>query len=214
MKLFNNFPFYKQLNLTDCGSSCLRMICKFHGKEIHHPQYVDSIMPNSREGVSVKNIEDAGIKLGFNVITGNINFHTLSNLAPLPCIIHWKQGHFVVIYKVKSGKVHVSDPAFGKLKYSIAEFMIGWTSRNDLDGKGIAILLEPNSSFNLKHDHLATERKKLSFSFFLQYLYPYKKYYFQLFLSLLLGSVLQMIFPVLTQSIVEIMALLTRILHC
>ncbi len=217
------FPFYKQLDAMDCGPTSLRMIAKHYGKaytlqSLREKSYI------TREGVSLLGISDAAEAIGFRTMGVRFSFEKLVEEAPLPCIVHWKQNHFVVVYKIKSKRVnkltskqvdkltgkrvdssatiYVSDPAHGLIEYTKDEFLKGWLStKTDGEDKGIALLLEPTSDFYNKDDE--TKKNKANFSFLFSYLRPHKKFIIQLILGLLLGSMLQLIFPFLTQSIVD-----------
>lgn len=199
MTFFDKFPIFKQIDSNDCAASCLRIICKFYGKDVH-PGYLDKILLRNTDGSSFNDLEEASNLLGLGTLVGSVEYETLAELVPLPCIIHWQKKHFVVVYKVTSKGVYVSDPSFGKIVYSPAEFKKGWLDKGD---KGVSLIVEPKASFHEELEYLNHSNEKLSLKFFIKYLYPYKKYYFQLFMGLLLGSVLQMIFPILTQSIVD-----------
>ena len=119
--------------------------------------------------------------------------------VPLPCLVHWEQRHFVVVYKVNKKNVWIADPAKGKVKLSRKEFEKGWFSDHQ---KGIALLLlEPSPTF-YEYEGDQTNKKGLGFLF--QYFRPYKRLVTQLILGLILGSIFQLIFPFLTQAIVDI----------
>jgi ATP-binding cassette subfamily B protein len=159
----------------------------------------------SREGVSLLGISEAAEQIGFRTLGARFSFQKLEE-APLPCIVHWNQNHFVVVYRIKKkGKrvwVYVADPASGKLKYTQEEFCNCWHStKNQGENEGIALLLEPTPDFYSKEEEKINRK---GFSFLFNYLRPYKNLAFQLFLGLLFGSLLQLIFPFLTQSIVDI----------
>lgn len=216
--MLNKFPFYRQLDAMDCGATCLRMIAKFYGKTYS----LDSLRKKSYlsiEGASLLGISKAAENIGFRSLGIKTNISRLAQ-APLPCIVHWKQKHFVVVYDIHIGKrdsrllerseikaenikgyVKVADPANGKIKYTIKEFLSGWISdRKEGKDEGIALLLEVTPDFyNLEGE----KPNKTKFSFILKYLLPYKKLILQLFLGMLLGTLLQLIFPFLTQSIVD-----------
>ena len=70
-------------------------------------------------------------------------------VAPLPCILHWNQNHFVVLYKQKRGKkFYIADPGKGLVTYSRKEFMEHWIStRSQGEEKGIAMFLQPTPLF-------------------------------------------------------------------
>ena len=197
------FPFYAQLDQMDCGPTCIRMIAKHYGRSISGDK-IRKLSETTREGTSLKNISDAAEKIGFRTLGVKIDLKQLESECPLPCIIHWQQYHFIVVYKIKDGQVFVADPAHGLLKYPKEEFIkhwIGETAKQDTQ-EGIALLLEPTPKLNLKEiDDIESHK---GFSFLYQYLFRYKKFLVQLFLGLLVGSLLQLIFPFLTQSVVDI----------
>src|SRR6056297_2127655 len=198
------FPFYKQLDAMDCAPSCVRMIAKYYGKNytlqtLRDKSYI------TREGVSMLGISDAAEAIGFRSMGVRITFEQLVKEAPLPCIAHWKQNHFVVVYKIKQTKkgvfVHVADPARGLIKFTKEEFISGWaTTKEGGEEKGLCLLLETTPDFYCTEDE---KPDKSGFKFLFSYLRPYKKIITQLFLGLILGSLLQLIFPFLTQSIVD-----------
>ncbi len=199
------FPYYKQLDAMDCGPSCLRMISKHYGKN-YSLQTLRDKSYITREGVSMLGISDAAEAIGFRSMGVRITFEQLLNETPLPCVAHWTQNHFVVVYKIKkqrNGKifVHVSDPARGLIKFTKEEFLSGWASTKEGgEDKGLCLLLETTPDFYKADDE---KLNKSGFKFLFSYLRPFKKIITQLFLGLLLGSLLQLIFPFLTQSIVD-----------
>jgi ATP-binding cassette, subfamily B, bacterial len=196
-----SFPFYKQLDAMDCGPSCLRMIAKHYGKT-YTLQGLREKCFITREGVSLLGISDAAENIGFHTLGVRIDIKKLTGEAPLPCIVHWKQRHFVVVYKIKNHQVFVADPAHGLVKYTEKEFLDGWFStKTEDEDKGIAMLLEPTPEF---YSHADEKINKSGFRFLFSYMRPYKKFLIQLFLGLILGSLLQLVFPFLTQSVVDV----------
>lgn len=199
------FPFYKQLDAMDCGPSCLRMIAKYYGKS-YSLQTLRDKSYITREGVSMLGISDAAEAIGFRSMGVRITFEQLMNEAPLPCVAHWNQNHFIVVYNIKkhrNGKVfvYVSDPARGLIKFTKEEFLSGWANTKEGgEEKGLCLLLETTPDFYQVEDE---KLNKSGFKFLFSYLRPYKSLLVQLVLGLLLGSLLQLIFPFLTQSIVD-----------
>lgn len=195
------FPFYQQFDVMDCGPSCLRMVAKYYGKHFSN----ESLREKSyitREGVSLLGISDAAESIGMRSMGVKITFDQLKKEAPLPCIVHWGQQHFVVVYKISKGKVYVADPAFGRLEYSEKEFCEKWVSTvEDGQGKGICLLLQPSPDFYKEADE---KSNRTGFRFVLNYLKPYRKLVIQLLLGFLLGSLIQLVLPFLTQSVVDI----------
>lgn len=197
------FQFYSQPDEMDCGPTCLRMIAKHYGRSISLEK-IRRLSETTREGSSLRNIADASEDIGFRSLGVKVSYKQLQKEVPFPCIIHWKQEHFVVIYQIKNSTVLVADPAHGLLKYTPEELVKEWIGANaTLDTEeGIALLLEPTPKLKQTEDDDISSRK--GFSFLYQYLFRYKKFLVQLFIGLLAGSLLQLIFPFLTQSVVDI----------
>ncbi len=196
-----SFPFYKQLDAMDCGPSCLRMIAKFYGKS-YSLQTLREKSYLSRDGVSMMGISEAAESIGFRTMGVSLTPEKLFSTAPLPLLVHWKQNHFVVVYKVARDTVFVADPAFGLVKYTKAEFLKNWISvQQDGEKKGLALLVETTPDFYAEEGEVVD---KSSFRFLLSYLKPHRKYIVQLILGMLLGSILQLLFPFLTQSVVDV----------
>lgn len=203
------FPLYNQNEVMDCGPACLRMISKYYG---HHYslQTLRQKCFITREGVSLLGISDAAESIGFRTCGVKITGEQLVNEAMLPCILYWNNSHFVVCYKIKrkrGGKLifYIADPASQRLQYEEDEFKKCWlgVTLADVNRRGIALLLEPNANFaNIEEEPERSSKKSLLF--FLRYLLPYKTQFAQLALGMALGSVLQMAFPILTQSLVDV----------
>ena len=147
LKSVGYFPFYHQLESADCGPACLRMIAKYYGRS-YSIQYLREQAFITREGVSMLGISDAGERIGFRTMGVKVTLEQLREEVPLPCILHWNQNHFVVLYKVKKGKYYVADPAAEKLVYTEVELARCWCS-TVTEGKdtGAALLFEPGPDF-------------------------------------------------------------------
>ena len=196
-----SFPHYSQHDVMDCGPTCLRMVSAFYGKRYS----LEGLREKSfitREGVSMLGISEAAEKIGFRSICVQVSYEMLQE-APLPCIVHWNQQHFVVVYRMNDKHVWVADPGAGKLKYTREEFCRCWLSaKTDGEDTGVALLLEPTPEFYAQEDEGEKTNYK-GFGFLYSYLRPYKQLVGQLLLGLLLGSMIQLMLPFLTQSIVD-----------
>lgn len=196
-----NFPFYQQLDQMDCGPTCLRMIAKHYGLSLNIQRLRDA-SGFSREGVSLLGIAEAAESMGFRTIAVKVPFNKLIKDAPFPCIIHWQQNHFVVLVEVQKNTVLLADPAKGLRKIAKDDFCEHWaTTQEDGQPVGVALLLEPTPAFYEQEDD---KKQGLDFSYLLKYLWSYKKLLIQLAIGLLVGSGLQLVFPFLTQSIVDV----------
>ena len=202
-----SFPSYIQLDAMDCGPSCLRMIAKHYGR--HYS--LETLRQHSfitREGVSMLGISDAAEHIGFRTSGVMISFEQLVKEASLPCVVHWRQNHFVVVYNIKKDnkaghRIYVADPALGLVTYDEADFKKCWLStRKENEDKGAALLLQPGPEFLDREEE--KENRNRSLRYFLRYLAPYKSQLVQLVLGMLVVSILQLIFPFLTQSLVDV----------
>ena len=199
------FPHYLQADDMDCGPTCLRMIAKFYGKN-YSLQTLRKNCHISRNGVSMLGISDAAEQLGFRTSGVKIPWEKMRDEIPLPCIAHWEQDHFVVVYDIKRKKngkdlIYVSDPAQMRLVYTKDEFLRYWYSTEVKNEKvGTALLLEPTPKFYLEDDE---KQPGLRLNYLLQYLRPYRKFIVQLFLAMITGSIVSLIFPFITQSVVD-----------
>ncbi|WP_316803119.1 peptidase domain-containing ABC transporter [Pedobacter nototheniae] len=195
------FPFYKQFDSKDCGPTCIRMIAKFYGKD-YSLQTLREKGNLSKEGISINGISKIGEHIGFRSLAVKVDFEKLKAEAPLPAIAHWNQNHFIVIYKITDKKVYAADPSFGLISYSHEEFLRGWGC-DIVQGKekGILLLLDPTPDFFSQKGEATVN--KANISFILKYLMQFKKSLMYVCISLLVGCLLQLVFPFLTQSIID-----------
>lgn len=212
------FPHYKQSDFKDCGPTCLKIIAKFYKKTISIQQ-LRQISETTRAGSSLLGLSEASEKIGLRSLGVKLTLKRILE-APLPCILHWNKNHYVVLYKISKGRrtkvlpfgktedgngtFYISDPAHGLLKYNKEEFLKHWIGNNATDQteEGIALLIEPTAKFY--DSDFKEDKQEFGFSFLSKYLFKYKRFLWQLIIGLLAASLLQVIFPFLTQSIVDV----------
>ncbi len=197
----SRFPLFIQHDSMQCGIACLQMVCKYYGREYSLAE-LSEICFATTEGVSMLGISEAATKLGFNPVAGKLELKELAD-APLPAILHWKQNHFVVLYKIRKHKYYIADPGKGLIKLSEDEFSKAWLSC-EVDGVdcGVALFLETTPKFYESEPQKAPEQH--SFKFLLGYFKRYRKYFGKIILGLFIGCVLQLILPFLTQAVVDV----------
>ena len=195
------FPFVKQFDAMDCGPACLKMIAAFYRKNFSL-DYLRRKCYITREGVSFLGLSEAADSVGFRTLGVKIPYNLLKEKVTLPCIAHWQQKHFVVVYKIKNDKVWIADPATGLIKLSREEFEKKWaTTLTEGNQTGLALIVEPAPELYSTEDQ---PEKSDGFRFLLKYFRLYRKYLGQLLLGLLIGSCIQLIIPFLTQSIIDV----------
>lgn len=237
------FPHIQQLDTMDCGATCLRMVAAHYGMT---PQAVEvrKASYTSREGVSLLGISDAAEGLGFHTVGVKLSWEQLRDEAPLPCIVHWNQNHFVVVYRIarRGGTwyVYVSDPGVGRLKYTEEQFLKSWietrgtdcsasagtTENNVASSKGVALLLEPTPEFYRRREGDMHSEPLLSLGNrngkdkrndlytlkrLIKYLRPHRQSIVQIFSAMIVATLLSLILPFITQSVVDIGVSLGRI---
>ncbi len=207
----NLFPHYQQLDAMDCGPTCLRMIAKYYERS-YSLQNLRERSFITRQGVSMLGISDAAESIGLRTQGVRINLEQLIEDVPLPCILHWNQNHFVVLYDIEKKKTlfskgdecrfKISDPAKGKYSMDKVGFEKCWIStKQEGRDSGTALLLSPTPDFYERIDD--EEQQKKNLSFYLKYLFPYKSQLLQLVVGMLIGSAFSLILPFLTQAVVD-----------
>jgi ATP-binding cassette subfamily B protein len=201
------FPLYKQLNSMDCGPTCLRMIAKYYGRH-YNGNTIRELAGFNKEGVSLLGISEAAEKIGFRTRAVQLTYKQLTREALLPCILHWDHNHFVVLpppprLPWQRRKVVIADPGRGRLSYTNKEFIKGWITSisEEGDSVGTAMLLEPTPRF---YEEKGEAQIKLSWTLLYRYLRQSRWQLMHVTIALLIGSLLQLVFPLLTESIVDI----------
>lgn len=189
----------------DCGPTCLRMVAKYYGRNISL-EHLRNKSQFGKEGVSMLGLADAAESIGLKAIGAKLNFEQLINDAPLPAILHWDHYHFVVLTpKSNKNTLIIADPANGIIKLAKKDFTKRWysTTENE-EGKGTVLLLETTPLFReMDYSDDVSVNRKIGTGYLFNYIKEHKSYFFQIGLGLLIGSILQLIFPYLTQSIVD-----------
>ncbi len=178
------------------------MVAKHYGKQLL-PDFLRQNAHITREGVSLLGISEAAEKIGFRTLAAKITFEQLDEEATLPCILHWNQKHFVVLppqnynRNKKNDKILVADPAHGLIRIDKATFLRSWMGTSS---EGIVLMIEPTDAFYQQKEE---DEKVKGFQFLFRYLRPYRKYVVQLFLSIVVASLLSLVAPFLTQGLVD-----------
>lgn len=197
--MLKSFPHYKQMDLMDCGATSLRMIFKYYGQQVSIHK-IRKLCQTTRNGVNLLGISEAAEKLGFRTYGVRLSLEKLKEVE-LPCILHWNQNHFVVLYKMRKGKYYISDPALGLISYDEKEFSKNWFSTKELHA-GLSLLLSPGPDFY----QMDADKPSLTlgWSKVFTYFYKYRRLFIQLILGMVLGTLLSLVAPFLTQSVVDI----------
>lgn len=202
--IMKKFHSYIQHDAMQCGITCLQMICKHYGKEYTLAE-LSKFCFSDTEGVSMLAISQAANQIGLKTICAHITLSQIVSIQ-LPCIIHWNQSHFVVLYDIKQtrrdNRFYIADPNRGKVTYDEKSFNESWISTS-INGqeKGVLMHLAPTPSFYTQKSNKTVDNH--SFSFLFQYIKQYRKYFGQIIVGLAVGSLLQLILPFLTQAIVD-----------
>ncbi|WP_343688018.1 peptidase domain-containing ABC transporter [Chitinophaga sp.] len=202
MFLRKKIAFQRQYDAMDCGSTCLAMVARHYGRT-YSLEYLRKLSYIGREGVNLLNLSHAAEKIGFRTFRAKLSARSLAEDCPLPCILHWNQRHFVVLYEIKRSffsrrpKYRIADPAHGVVTIDEATFLKSWTST--ADDKGMALLLEPTPALYEQQEI----KPKTGFSFIFKYLTPHRRFITQLFIGMLATSAISLAFPFLTQLLID-----------
>jgi HlyB family type I secretion system ABC transporter len=186
-QLTQRYPFIKQQSMSDCGVACLAMIGRYWGKQfsIHQLRPLANV---DRDGASLLGLVTAAEAIGFSTRPVKGSLESLAK-QPLPAIAHWEGNHYIVVYAISRRTVTVSDPAFGRRKFSYAQFQKGWT--------GYTLLLQPTQAF--KH---APEAQSDLWRF-VELLKPYGWVFVEVLLASLLIQVFGLCTPIFTQILLD-----------
>jgi ATP-binding cassette, subfamily B, bacterial len=198
------FPFFRQLDQMDCGAACLKMICAHYGKH-YSLQFLRTQSGITKQGTSFLGLSDVCESIGLKTLAIPIPFEQLRDDAPLPCIVHWRQRHFVVVYDITDKYVQVADPAFGRIRYRTENFLEGWLYNQKMQQdknqkEGYALFLEPSALFFERPDDPKITHH---LGFLKPYLRLHQPLIGQLLLGLLVTSFTQLCFPFLTRYLVD-----------
>lgn len=200
------FPNYIQADFKDCGPTCIKIISKYYGKSFNI-QILRKYAETTREGSTLLMLSDAAEKIGFRTIGVKRSLLQIEEF-PMPCILHWNKNHYVVLYKIYNGIYYISDPGIGLISYNQKDFLKYWIGNNaeKFTKEGVALLLEPTPNF-YKLDWETDETNSIfrnPFGRLMVYTLPYKSFILQLIIGLMAGIILDLIFPFLTQSVVDV----------
>lgn len=195
------FPLYIQRSNLDCGTTCLRMIAAFYGKKLSM-ECINRLCSYTMNGTTMLGLKKTAEQLNFEVLGIKTNIDRLVNEVPLPCILYWRQEHFVVLYKIrrKGQRIlfYVADPIGSRFKYSQQEIEKCWILESN---EGAALCLEPAQNFKDLVDKCSKENRLLHFLW--SYVSPYKLQMSQVLLAMLVSSSLMLLLPFLAQSIID-----------
>lgn len=215
----SKFPNDRQLDMLDCGPACLRMIAKYY-KKFYSLQYLRDKCNITKEGVSFLDLSHAAEEIGLRTLSLKCTINDLILKIPLPAIVHWDESHFIVVYKILEqkpiitkynkifssnkdlkGTIYVSDPAKGLIKYNTKEFADRWIKKDT--NVGTLIVLEPQADFHQRIGEEKLEHQK-TFENFIGYLTPYKKSFLNLFIVMMLVTILQGLLPFISKAVIDI----------
>lgn len=192
------FPNEYQMDVMDCGPACLKIISKFYGK-YYSLQHLRDMCGISREGVSVKDISYGAEKIGLRTLAVNVSIEDLHKKAKLPCIVHWDENHFIVVYKVSDRQVYVSDPAKGLVTYTLQQFVNKWYKEGSRTGA--ALLIDPSPEFKSEED---SRQRQKNLEKLMRYFLPYKRSFATLFGIMLLVTLLQGMLPFISKAVIDV----------
>lgn len=205
--IFNkSFPHYIQVEQRDCGATCLQMICKYFGCYFGI-DYLRQLTGTRKDGITVYDFIKAAEQLGLRCLAFRVSYKKFRNEVPLPCVVHWRGHHYIVVYKITKAHVYVSDPAIGPIKYTLNEFAKGWLSHSNSNSKytmGICLVVEPTSLFKKENKQAQKTNYVEALNYVWRYIKPYKKNVKQILTILVVITLINALFPIITQSIIDV----------
>ncbi|MFN3304811.1 MAG: peptidase domain-containing ABC transporter, partial [Roseateles sp.] len=126
-----------QMESADCGAACLSMALAAHGKQVPLAQ-IRTVLDGGRDGVTALDIVRAARAHG---LEGRGHAVPADQLAALPrgSILHWEDGHFVVLLQADARGAVILDPAHGRRRVPAPQLAAAYS--------GIALVFEPGPAF-------------------------------------------------------------------
>ncbi len=180
-------PFVRQIDETDSGAACLAMLCRHYGRRVSLTR-IRQLVHTSTDGTSLRSLCQGADELGLAARGVKLSRSELAD-APLPAILDWEGNRWVVLYDVDGEQVRLADPAEGLRTVSLAELGEKWS--------GYAALLDYTEALKVVPEGGAG----------LAWIWPFVRPHMPLLWRGLglaaVASGLQMVFPVLTQVVVD-----------
>ena len=197
--MLRGFTFYPQSEAMNCGPACLRMIARHHGK-FYTENYLREITNTGIIGSTLYDLSQASEQIGLKTLALEVGLKDLEELVPLPCIVPYGFQHFAVLYRIHKGRFWLADPARGKFSQDLSGFVSKWTAIvGEKEVKGVVLAYQTTPEFY--HKNTLPEAKPWSFLW--AYFKPYQSVFYQVIVGLLLGSMLQLLFPFFLKSVVD-----------
>jgi HlyB family type I secretion system ABC transporter len=176
-----------QIDEMDCGAASLGMICRHFGRKVSLAR-IRQLCHTATDGTSLKALCRAATELGLAARALKISLRNLP-LMPLPAIVHWEGNHWIVLYDVDADFVRVADPALSLRKLPRREFETKWS--------GYAALFDYTTAFE------QAPESKPPLRWIIPFLARFKVILFQSLGLAVAVSLLQLLFPVFTQMVVD-----------
>jgi ATP-binding cassette subfamily B protein len=195
------FKAHRQTDQMNCGSTCLAMICRHHGK-LFSNEFLENLCQIGRQGLSMLNLKKAAASLGFRTLGVKLTVDQFIEQAQTPCILHWENQHYVVAYKTTAKKIKIADPELGKRTLSREEFSQHW--QKTTDQQGYALLLEPTDAFYQQTEPGIDEQaNNHQFANIINQLKPHRSLLWQLLMGIFAVTLINLIIPFLSQALID-----------
>lgn len=186
-KRIRRIPFVQQIDEMDCGAASLAMICRHFGRNVSLAR-IRQLCHTSADGTSLKALCAAANELGLAARALKVSPRNLPHL-PLPAIVHWEGNHWIVLHDVGRTHVRVADPAAGPRRIPLAEFQTKWS--------GYTALFDYTVEFE------KAPEARASLAWLWPFFRQYRSVYAQVLLLAGIATVLQLLFPLFSQIVVD-----------
>ncbi|HSD68658.1 MAG TPA: peptidase domain-containing ABC transporter [Woeseiaceae bacterium] len=131
-------PLILQAEAAECALACIAMVAGYHGRHVTLAE-LRQFRPVSLRGLALTGVIDVAGSLQLQARALRLECTELRQLR-LPCILHWRMNHFVVLECVTAAGVQIADPAIGRVKLPHRQCSTLFT--------GVALELQPSREFS------------------------------------------------------------------
>lgn len=184
MKKIKQIP---QLIQTECGLCCIAMISRYYESYITLNDLREYLDPG-RDGVDIRSIHKLLLNLNYDSKVYRVKGEGIRNLN-LPCILYWKNNHFVVLEKINKKRIVIVDPALGRINLTEEEFQKNFSN--------IVITAKPNENFE------KIKKPKNIWLSYMNIIIKSKKMLFVMIVLSIINYIFTLILPIITQRIID-----------
>ncbi len=116
--------FQTQRHRNTCGPAALATVCRYYGIDVDEDEIAQRA-GTTEAGTSVMGLQQAAQQKGLSALGRRIRLSELGK-TPLPCILYFHPGHFVILTGVQQHRLYLADPSSGQQVWTVEQLQHVW----------------------------------------------------------------------------------------